>query len=135
MSTQKFMDSAGIKHLWEKITQAIGGGVSEVEAAVEELANALAGKVSVLPYTDYGTVSGNYSLPVINVGELRPYKVIHKNTSTGTILKVPSGGRYIVLYGHIEGTTNEYKGKVAVVSGGSAVARDATVSAFYLRVE
>ena len=108
------------------------GGVSDVEAAVEELANALGSKITLLPIAKYGASAINYSLPVINVGEWRTYEI----ASSGAVqTKLPSGGRYIAMSG-AEVSSNKLGYDIRVLSGGSPVTTsNMTFYLFYFRVE
>ena len=132
MSTQKFMDSAGIKHLWEKIMQAMGG-VSDIEADVEALANALGSKITLIPYTNITASSNYYYLPVSNIGELRIYSVTANNTASRIFL--PQGGRYIAY--QKDATPSFFIPQI--LSGGTQLyydlSKNFTVDLFYLRIE
>ena len=92
MATQKFLDSAGITHLWNKMTEALRGGDEAVKDALESLIDS---KITMLPYKNFGTKTETYyTLPVINVGEFQVF-TISANSQTGCRVSLPNGGRYL----------------------------------------
>lgn len=136
MSTQKFMDSAGISYLWKKIAQAIDGGDEAVKEALEGLIN---NKITLLPYKDFGVIRADLTMPTIDIGELKPYQLTRAISKT-VYIELPSGGRYIEAHFVIDNNSSTSRGGsvIDIQSGGGEINRgmgNHTIRGFYLRIE
>ena len=92
-------------------------------------------KITLLPYVDYGIKTSDYNLPTIGIGELRSYSITPRSHN----IKLPSGGRYLAMFGSSTGSTSEgyvTSYRVEYFSGGRVVAKGhVNLDLFYLRID
>lgn len=113
MAEEKVIKRDGMKHLYKKCMQRFAQithshGISEVNNLQSELNSRI--KASTTEVTAK-------PLPIINIGEMKAMNSIRTgNSDSDHTIKLPSGGRYLVL--SIGARTSHYSG---IYAGGSVI--------------
>lgn len=112
------------------------GGGEAVKEALESLINS---KITLLPYKDFGTIITDFTMPTIDIGELKPYQVTRAISKTVYIV-LPSGGCYIEAHYTIDNNSSTGRGSssIDIKSVGGEINSgmgNHTIRGFYLRIE
>ena len=126
MARSAYLDRGGVTYLWSKFLNKLKTETVTKDdlAEVEEL---IGEKIVFLEFEDFGKFTQQtYTLPIINIGELKPFTI----TLTGSNVfgegkaKLPSGGAYIR-------SGQYYAGGSILISSNNGTN---TYSTYYLRI-